>query len=139
MMRLVRFEGSGQVFLSSRYGAIKARFNVSGAHALPISDASEIYTYQNANGVHRFSVCEGEGELNYLDYPKPLNFYALDLTLLDAYLVGGAFPPNVDLRAMQLVKEFLRVYDLNISKNALYLCPPFFKEVEEVYVHALNA
>lgn len=138
MMRLVRFEGSGQVFLSSRYGAIKARFNVSGAQALPINDASETYTYHNARGVHRFSVCPGEGELNYLDYPKPLNFYALDLNLLDAYLVSGAFPPHVDLRAMQLVKEFLRVYDLNISKNALYLNPPFFEEVEEVYIHALS-
>ncbi|BDQ26858.1 hypothetical protein [Helicobacter heilmannii] len=138
-MRPVYFPSPGQVLLSSRYGAIKARFSVQGTTTLPISDYSELYAYQNSSGVYKFAVCRGEGVLNYQDYPRALNFYNLDLTLLDAYLVQGRFLEGADFRAIELVKAFLGVCDLNASKNALYLNPPFFEEVQEVFVHALDS
>ncbi|BCD45113.1 hypothetical protein NHP194003_16520 [Helicobacter suis] len=90
---------------------------------------SETYVFKNDHQVITFSVCEGQGTLNPLDYPKAYHFVELDVSALEGYLLKNTMPTS--LKQKELIQAYLAIYDLNIQKNTYYLTPPYFKEVEE--------
>ncbi|WP_163534073.1 hypothetical protein [Helicobacter suis] len=128
-MRLVEFNSAGAVSLLSRYGAIKLRLSVENAALLAPNAISETYVFKNDNQMITFSVCEGEGTLNPLDYPKAYHFLELDIRALELYLMRQQRPTSA--KQAQLITAYLTIYDLNITKSNYYLAPPYFKEVEE--------
>ncbi|BCD45141.1 hypothetical protein [Helicobacter suis] len=90
---------------------------------------SETYVFKNDHQVITFSVCEGQGTLNPLDYPKAYHFVELDVKALELYLMHQQRPTSA--KQAELIQAFLTIYDLNISKSNYYLTPPYFKKVEE--------
>ncbi len=80
------------------------------------------------NGVS-FGVCDGVGDLYYVDYPKNINFNALLVESIENYLLNAKEPENNQQKA--LLTDFLKVYDKNIEKGFYYLKPRFFLEKEK--------
>ncbi|WP_163532243.1 hypothetical protein [Helicobacter suis] len=129
-MRLVEFNAVGAVSLLSRYGCIKLRLNVNHSALLVPNALSESYVFEREdNQVINFSVCEGEGVLNPLDYPKAYHFLELDVYALETYLIKGIMPTS--LRQRELISAYNEIYNINIKKHNYYLAPPYFKQVEE--------
>ncbi|AFI05232.1 hypothetical protein [Helicobacter cetorum] len=83
------------------------------------------YTYND----FKFYVCDGEGTLNFKDYTKNLNLIDLELITLKEHLFENKTTKNP--YQLKLLNEFLRLYDLNISKGCYYLNPPYFKQLEK--------
>ena len=81
--------------------------------------------------VERFFVCEGEGELYYRDCEKFYDFRDIDICALDCYMAQGVIPTGTSQAQRRLIRDFMRVYDLNIKQNALYLNPLGFEEAEQ--------
>ncbi|WP_163556270.1 hypothetical protein [Helicobacter suis] len=128
-MRLVEFNAVGVVSLLSRYGYVKLRLNVEHSALLVPNALSESYVFETQDQqVLNFSVCEGEGALNPLDYPKAYHFLELDVCALENYLLKGIMPSSFKQR--ELIQAYLNIYNTNIKKQSNYLIPPYFKEVE---------
>lgn len=128
-MRLVEFSTKGVVSLISRYGLEKLRIPVEKIVTLPTNPVGEFYTFKNDTEVITFSVCEGEGTLNPLDYPKAYHFLSLDTNALEKYLLYAKLPTS--LQQQELIQAFLKIYNSNIAKGKYYLSPPYFKYKEE--------
>lgn len=134
-MREVRFFADDEEFcprvitLFTRYHRAKATYKLTAKSIeLPISQKGEYYVFED----ERFCVCEGEGAMYFRDYPKFLDFSSLDISALDRFLVLGAYPLHTHISQKRLIGEFLRVYDMNLAKNALYLLPNGYERIEEL-------
>ncbi len=86
------------------------------------------------NGVS-FGVCEGVENLDYRDYPKNLNFNALEVGTIENYLLNAKEPENKQQKA--LLTDFLETYDKNIEKGFIYLKPKFFLEKEKELIERI--
>ncbi len=132
MMRVVVFDVSG-VLEAFDYRSvlihtqeIKAEQSVK----LPFTQKN----FFKFNGVS-FGVCEGVGNLDYMDYPKNLNFNALLAETIENYLLNAKEPENKQQKA--LLTDFLEVYDKNIEKGFNYLKPRFFLEKEKELIERI--
>ncbi|MFC3847889.1 hypothetical protein ACFOPX_05005 [Helicobacter baculiformis] len=132
MNRLVEFGRAGVLGLYSRYGALKWEISSDAQALLKPNGSSEYYKFEG----EVFNVCAGEKPLYYLDYPLYLDFGGLDLDTLGAYLCGEWVQ---DGKQSRLIKQFLEVYDRNISKNCLYLDPPYFSDLDHLLARQFHA
>ncbi|WP_104714395.1 hypothetical protein [Helicobacter cetorum] len=125
MSRLVRFKNSGILKAFNRHGNVILQHEIQAQTRLLAITYNTVYSF---NGVE-FGVCEGEGELDFLDYPKNLDFLKLKASVIDRYLTRQTFPSDEYQR--QLLRDFMNVYEKNLEKGCYYLVPRFFKEREK--------
>lgn len=132
-MREVRFFKDNQnleakeIKLFTKYHNLKKSFTLkSKTISLPLSKKSEYYVFDD----ERFFVCEGEGELYYLDCTKFYDFREIDTYVLDCYLIQGTIPTQTSQKQRKLISDFLKVYDLNLLHDKLYLNPLGFEEAQ---------
>ncbi|WP_120953306.1 hypothetical protein [Helicobacter sp. L8] len=128
MTRLVDLGQNALVQLCNKYAQVKREWR-GRMLDLPITLSSDFYTTQG----EVFCVCEGEGALYFRDYPRALNFINLQAQDLETYLFTLKLPQDSAQRA--LIKDFMRVYDTNITKGGYYLNPPFFEDIERELLH----
>ncbi len=132
MMRVVVFDASGVLEAFDYRGVlihtqqIKENLNAK----LPFTQKN----FFKFNGFS-FGVCEGVGNLDYMDYPKNLNFNALLCETIENYLLSAKEPENKQQKA--LLTDFLEVYDKNIEKGFNYLKPRFFLEREKELIERI--
>ncbi|AFI05511.1 hypothetical protein [Helicobacter cetorum] len=125
-MRLVRFNApKGELKGFDKYHTEIFKQVLSGDSIELNLTKTNYYTY---NGV-KFCVCDGLGELDFRDYPNNVDFSLLKLRVLSDFLIESIEPTKESEKT--LLNEFLRIYDLNISKGVYYLDPPYFKELEK--------
>lgn len=134
MLRAVRFfpqsasqepTGDRIIYHYNAYNHLKATYELkTDILMLPISTGREYYIFDGTC----FYVYEGQGEQDYKDGIKHYDFTQIDPYVLQKYLVDFLTPR--DTKQRQLIKDFISVYDLNISKNALYLSPKGFESLE---------
>ncbi|WP_240461776.1 hypothetical protein [Helicobacter pylori] len=130
-MRLVAFKTNGLLKAFNKHNELIYQKEIPEASEQELeTTTSNIYEF---NGV-RFGVCNGEGVLEMLDYPKNLNFSRLNIKSLNDYLILHKEPQEKEQK--ELLKEFLKIYEKNIEKGFYYLEPPFFKEKESELLNA---
>ncbi|MDO7826118.1 hypothetical protein [Helicobacter pylori] len=131
-MRIVVFDVSGVLEAFDYRGVLLHTQEVKANQKvkLPFTQKN-FFIFNNAN----FGVCEGVGDLNYMDYPKNLNFNALLVESIENYLLNAKEPENKQQKA--LLKDFLEVYEKNITKGAYYLKPKFFLEKEKELIERI--
>ena len=111
-------------FLKDRYANTRAEFSLAqGINALEISPQG--FYYKTQKGL-KFFVYEGEGILDFSDACQEYDFSSVDFSKIDNALF---FATTKGLNAEE--KAFLALYDKNASKNARYLIPPRFLDIEQ--------
>ncbi|MGN8501023.1 hypothetical protein ACR9L1_07915 [Helicobacter pylori] len=131
-MRVVVFDASGILEAFDYRGVLihKQEVRANEKVKLPLTQKN-LFKF---NGVS-FGVCEGVGDLNYIDYPKNLNFNALLVESIENYLLNAKEPLNKQQKA--LLADFLAVYEKNIIKGVYYLKPKFFSEKERQLIERI--
>ncbi|WQY20399.1 hypothetical protein KVK12_03565 [Helicobacter pylori] len=131
-MRVVIFDVSGVLEAFDYRGVLihKQEIKAEREVKLPFTQKN----FFKFNGVS-FGVCEGVGNLYYMDYPKNINFNALLVESIENYLLKNKEPENNQQKA--LLTDFLEVYDKNIEKGFYYLKPRFFLEKEKELIERI--
>lgn len=129
-MRVLNYpHSSNNASLKNAFGYVIQELElVCGENAL--KPTSEGDYYQDSLG-NVFFVYEGEGVLEWEDCLKSFDFSNLPLAFLQHFLSYKSHSPNANASIKRKIEEFIKVYDKNISKNALYLAPSNFKELDK--------
>ncbi|WP_104687717.1 hypothetical protein [Helicobacter acinonychis] len=122
-MRKVVFNASGILEAFDYRGVKIHQQEVQTSALLPITQKI-VFKFND----RFFAVCEGVGDLDFKDYPRNLDFSALESETIENYLLNAKEPKSVQQKA--LLADFLAVYDKNIEKQGYYLKPRFFCERE---------
>lgn len=97
-----------------------------GLNTLPFTQRGEYYKDSFCNV---FYIYEGEGSLEFEHA-----LFALDFSEFDCIIVENALlqiPQELTKKEQRLLELFLKVYDLNIAKQAEYLLPYGFLQIEK--------
>ncbi len=123
--RLVTFKTSGVLRAFNKHGDLIVQREIKEPKTLELAIAPTCtYKFNETE----FGVCAGIGELDFLDYPKNLDFFKLKASVIERYLLTQEILE--DNEQERLLNEFLETYDKNIEKGYYYLVPRFFKEKE---------
>ncbi|WP_233707622.1 hypothetical protein [Helicobacter cetorum] len=125
MSRLVRFKNSGILKAFNKHGALIFKQELQAQTRQLAITYNTIYSFNDIE----FGVCDGIGVLDFLDYPKNLDFLKLKASVIDRYLTKQILPSDEYQR--KLLKDFMNVYEKNLEKGCYYLVPRFFKEREK--------
>lgn len=129
MQRVIHFPYEAQkVFLKDRYGNTRAQINLKqGENALETTQSG--FYYESEEGL-RFFVYEGEGVLDFSDCLLQIDFSELNPYEIDKTIFYGT--PTYIKSPLGI---FMQIYEKNITKNARYLIPPRFLELESAILH----
>lgn len=129
MQRVINFPYEAQkAYLKDRYGNARAQINLKqGENALEITQSG--FYYESEEGL-RFFVYEGEGVLEFSDCLLQADFSELSPYEIDRTIFYGT--PTYVKSPLDI---FMQVYEKNLSKNARYLIPPRFLELESAILH----
>lgn len=129
-LRSVAHIPTQSVRLCDELGKTMASFEVeNGVCELPIYNDMLFYKAKNA----RFYVYDGEGELDFRECRERFSFEGSSDELveaLDTYLQTRQFPKHTSELHKKRINDFVKLANLNIQKNADYIAPPSFKELE---------
>ncbi|WQU33658.1 hypothetical protein KVD42_00985 [Helicobacter pylori] len=131
-MRVVVFDASGVLEAFDYRGTLIHTQEIKAQQKLKLPFTQK--NFFKFNGL-LFGVCEGVGDLDYMDYPKNLNFNALLADSIENYLLNAKEPENKQQKA--LLTDFLAVYEKNIIKGVYYLKPKFFLEKEKELIERI--
>lgn len=128
MQRVINFPYDTQkAYLKDRYGNSRAQVNLKqGENALETTQSG--FYYESEEGL-RFFVYEGEGVLDFSDCLLQIDFSLLNPYQIDKAIFYGDFSEDKNLSV------FIKIYEKNITKNARYLIPPRFLELESAILH----
>lgn len=128
MQRVINFPYEAQkAYLKDRYGNSRAQINLKqGENALETTQSG--YYYESEEGL-RFFVYEGEGVLDFSDCLLQIDFSELNPYQIDKAIFYGDSSEDKNLSV------FIKIYEKNITKNARYLIPPRFLELENAILH----
>ncbi len=132
MMRVVVFDVSGILEAFDYRGVLIHTQEIKAEQSVKLPFTQKNFFKFNDRF---FGVCEGVGNLDYMDYPKNLNFNALLCETIENYLLNAKEPENKQQKA--LLTDFLEVYDKNIEKGFTYLKPRFFLEKEKELIERI--
>lgn len=129
MQRVINFPYEAQkAYLKDRYGNTRAQINLKqGENALETTQSG--FYYESEEGL-RFYVYEGEGVLDFSDCLLHIDFSELNPYEIDKTIFYGT--PTYIKSPLGI---FMQVYEKNITKNARYLIPPRFLELERAILH----
>lgn len=129
MQRVINFPYEAQkAYLKDRYGNTRAQINLKqGENALETTQRG--FYYESEEGL-RFFVYEGEGVLSFSDCLLQIDFSELNPYEIDKAIFYGDFSEQ-----RKDLSDFIQVYEKNIIKNACYLIPPRFLELESAILH----
>lgn len=132
MQRVIHFPYEAQkVFLKDRYGNTRAQINLKqGENALETTQSG--FYYESEEGL-RFFVYEGEGVLDFGDCLLQIDFSELNPYEVDKTIFYGFYSLPVCINPA--LRIFMQIYEKNITKNARYLIPPRFLELESAILH----
>lgn len=131
MQRVINFPYEAQkAYLKDRYGNARAQINLKqGENTLETTQSG--FYYESEEGL-RFYVYEGEGVLDFSDCLLQIDFGLLNPYLIDKTIFyGDSSEQRKDL------SDFIQIYEKNITKNARYLIPPRFLELENAILHKI--
>lgn len=128
MQRVINFPYEAQkAYLKDRYGNTRAQVNLKqGENALETTQRG--FYYESEEGL-RFYVYEGEGVLDFSDCLLQIDFSELNPYQIDKAIFYGESSEDKNL------SDFIKIYEKNITKNARYLIPPRFLELENAILH----
>lgn len=131
MQRVINFPYEAQkAYLKDRYGNPRAQINLKqGDNALEITQSG--FYYESEEGL-RFFVYEGEGVLDFSDCLLQIDFSELKPYQIDKAIFYGKIDFSEHAKSLS---DFMQVYEKNLSKNARYLIPPRFLELENAILH----
>lgn len=131
MQRVINFPYQAQkAYLKDRYGNARAQINLKqGENALETTQSG--YYYESEEGL-RFFVYEGEGVLEFSDCLLQFDFGLLNPYEIDKAIFYGRIDSSERAKSLS---DFMQVYEKNIAKNARYLIPPRFLELENAILH----
>lgn len=120
-----------QCYLKDRYGNARAEFTLkSGQNSLAINSLGSYY--ETKAGL-KFFITQGEGELDFSDAQKRLDFSNIDeatLSVIDFMLYHGHAPSDTSAKKKSIAQDFIYTLDKNIQKNASYLTPKGYEEAQ---------
>lgn len=120
-----------QCYLKDRYGNARAEFTLkNGQNSLAINSLGSYY--ETKAGL-KFFITQGEGELDFSDTQKKLDFSAIDeatLQVIDFMLYHARAPHNATHAQKQIAQDFIALLDKNIEKQANYLTPQGYQEAQ---------
>lgn len=128
MQRVINFPYEAQkAYLKDRYGNTRAQVNLKqGENALETTQRG--FYYESEEGL-RFYVYEGAGVLDFSDCLLQIDFSELNPYQIDKAIFYGESSEDKNL------SDFIKIYEKNITKNARYLIPPRFLELESAILH----
>lgn len=120
-----------QCYLKDRYGNARAEFTLkSGQNSLAINSLGNYY--ETKAGL-KFFITQGEGELDFSDTQKMLDFHAIDdeiLRVIDFMLYHAHAPREASAKAIALAQDFIYCIDKNIEKKSNYLTPKGYEQAQ---------
>lgn len=116
--------------LKDPYGRTRASFTLlQGANTLPPLEKKGYYCLTNTNT--RFYIYDGDGTLAWEDCQIP---YDLSPLLKEANLdkLDRLLQNPLNTKHTKATREFLEIYEKNITKQTGYLLPPYFEVIDEL-------
>ena len=129
MQRVINFPYEAQkAYLKDRYNNTRAQINLKqGENALETTQRG--FYYESEEGL-RFFVYEGEGVLDFSDC-----LLHIDFSELNPYEIDKTIFYSTPTYTKSQLGIFMQIYEKNITKNARYLIPPRFLELESAILH----
>ena len=125
-----------QCYLKDRYGNARAEFTLkSGQNSLALNSLGSYY--ETKAGL-KFFIQKGEGVLDFSDTQKMLDFSSIDeatLSAIDFMLYHGHAPLEASTKAKTIAQDFIYTTEKNIEKNASYLAPKGYEEVQNALLN----
>lgn len=124
-MRKVAFESPCTLILKDSYNNERGRFEIKDTLEVALQETTNYTFYEDLNTSAQFFIYHGQGTLESAHAQIAFNLRGARVEKIEKYLLGEKVSLN------RAERDFLEIYDLNIAKNAYYIAPREFLQLEQ--------